>query len=140
MIDDVKSFLDSNVWLHSMIEQDETKMFAAKKLIDKLGVKICLSSQIINEVCVNLKRKVAISAPQIQMMIGSFYMNHTVISLNESHLLKASEIRDKASFSFWDSIIVASALSLNAEVLYSEDMQDGFVLDKKLRIVNPFTS
>lgn len=72
------------------------------------------------------------------MIIGSFYMNHTVISLNESHLLKASEIRGKASFSFWDSIIVASALSMNAEILYSEDMQNGFVLDNKLKIVNPF--
>lgn len=63
MIDDVRSFLDSNVWLHSMMEQDEIKMVAAKKLIDKLGVRICLSSQIINEVCVNLRRKVAISEP-----------------------------------------------------------------------------
>jgi predicted nucleic acid-binding protein len=43
----------------------------------------------------------------------------------------AFDLREKYSLSFWDSIIVASALNSNCNILASEDMQDG------LRIKNP---
>jgi predicted nucleic acid-binding protein len=33
---------------------------------------------------------------------------------------------------------VASALSADAEILYSEDMQNDFMVEDKLKIVNPF--
>ena len=51
---------------------------------------------------------------------------------------KASQIRDAHSFSFWDSIVAASALDCDANYLISEDMQSGFLLEDRLKIVNPF--
>ncbi len=42
------------------------------------------------------------------------------------------------SLSFWDSLIVASALAAGANVLYSEDIQDGLIVLKQLNIINPF--
>jgi predicted nucleic acid-binding protein len=39
--------------------------------------------------------------------------------------------------SFWDSLILASAILAGVDVLYSEDMQDGFEIEGG-RIVNPF--
>lgn len=47
-------------------------------------------------------------------------------------------IRDKHSFSFWDSLVAASALDSEADYLISEDMQHGFVLENRLTIINPF--
>ena len=41
-------------------------------------------------------------------------------------------------FSYWDSIVVASALDCEADYLISEDMQDGFELENKLKIINPY--
>ena len=55
-------------------------------------------------------------------------------------LSKASQIREKHSFSFWDSIVAASALDCDADFLISEDMQNNFNLESKLTIVNPFSS
>jgi len=55
-------------------------------------------------------------------------------------LLKASQIRDIHNFSFWDSIVAASALDCDANYLISEDMQNGFLLGDRLKIVNPFAS
>jgi len=43
--------------------------------------------------------------------------------------LLASRLREKYSFSFWDSIIVATAKTANCDLLMSEDMQDGLVID-----------
>ncbi len=40
-------------------------------------------------------------------------------------------------FSFWDSLIIASALHVDAKILYSEDMQDGLIVSGKLAIINP---
>jgi predicted nucleic acid-binding protein len=37
-----------------------------------------------------------------------------------------------------DAMIAASALHADCDTLWSEDMQDGIVLDDRLRIVNPF--
>ncbi len=61
-----------------------------------------------------------------------------VIELNQEILLKASELRMKYSLSFWDGLIVASKFAANAEILYSEDMQNGLLVENKLKIINPF--
>ena len=39
--------------------------------------------------------------------------------------------------SYWDSLIVETALSAGADVLFTEDLQDGQTIDG-LRVVNPF--
>jgi predicted nucleic acid-binding protein len=52
-------------------------------------------------------------------------------------LLKASTLRGQYALSFWDSMIVSGALHVNISVLYSEDMQDGLVIENKVRIRNP---
>ena len=45
----------------------------------------------------------------------------------------------KYSLSYWDSMIVAAALEASCTVLYSEDMQNGLLVDQRLRIMNPLT-
>ena len=40
-------------------------------------------------------------------------------------LLRATELMELTGFSFWDSLIIASAEAAGAVVLYSEDLQDG---------------
>jgi predicted nucleic acid-binding protein len=60
------------------------------------------------------------------------------MELDENILLKSSDLREAYSLSFWDGLIVASSLAANAEILYSEDMQDGLLIEKRLKIINPF--
>ena len=72
-------------------------------------------------------------------LIESFYEKYHVIEINREILIKASEIRESHCFSFWDSLIFASVLYEGVDVLYSEDMQAGFIIDKTC-IVNPFNS
>jgi predicted nucleic acid-binding protein len=52
---------------------------------------------------------------------------------------KAWEIEDRAGFSWWDSLIVASALESRCTILLSEDLQDGQEIDS-LQIRNPFAT
>jgi predicted nucleic acid-binding protein len=50
----------------------------------------------------------------------------------------ALDIRERYSFSWYDSLIVAAALEANCDTLYSEDMQNSQVINGRLSIVNPF--
>ena len=138
MTENSKCFLDSNIWLYALSNQDENRKRKAENLIEKIKNRICLSIQVVNEVCLNLKRKSSFDEVEITRLISSFYINYEVVELNREILLKASELRMKYSFSFWDGLIVASALAANAETLYSEDMQNNLQVENKLKIVNPF--
>ena len=127
-------FIDTNIWLYSFIQSDKTDV--AKNIIESCD--IVISTQIINEMCVNLIKKAGISEKSIQTLIESLYKRYPISELSREILLKASNIREKFQFSFWDSIIAASALDCDADILISEDMQSGFKLENKLTIINPF--
>lgn len=118
-------FVDSNIWLYgfSTDKKEESKRILAKELIQEK--QIVISTQVINEVCFNLRKKHRLNKYQI-------------VSFNLNILERASNLRNRYYLSFWDSLIVASALFSNANILYSEDMQDGLIVDKQLTIINPF--
>ncbi len=130
-------FLDTNIWLYAFIEgQDSEKSMMAKKIIQNQT--ITTSTQVINEVCVNLLKKAKFSEEKLRLLIQSFYDKYGIIELNQRVFLKASELREAYQFSFWDSLVVSSALQDNVQILYSEDMHDGLVVEKQLKIINPF--
>lgn len=128
-------FVDTNIWLYSFIETDIQKSSAAKSVIRYEHITV--STQVINEVCVNLIKKVNFSEDKIRKLIISFYNKYDVIEINEQILEKASMIREDHKFSFWDSLILASALFAGCVKLYSEDMQDNFIINNT-KIINPF--
>lgn len=47
-------------------------------------------------------------------------------------------VAERYGLSVYDSLIVAVALLVGCETLYSEDMQDGLVIDHQLSVCNPF--
>ncbi|MEA3467606.1 MAG: PIN domain-containing protein [Thermodesulfobacteriota bacterium] len=134
---DSSYFVDTNIWLYSFIaSQDTEKSSIAKTIISEND--IVISTQIVNEMSVNLLRKANFTEKRIQELIVSLYKRYTVLELSSDILIRASEIRSKFSFSYWDSIVAASALDSEADYLISEDMQNGFSFDGILTIINPF--
>jgi len=134
------SFVDSNVWIYAFFPEDESSYkrllaFLRKTFKEHLVV---VSFQVINEVCFNLKKK-GFPEEKIKKIIRSFERRRIIVDFSLDILKKASDIRKRHSFSFWDSLIVASALAAGCSVLYSEDMQDGQIIEGKLRIRNPFS-
>ena len=61
-----------------------------------------------------------------------------IISVDDDANRGALAIADRYGLSFYDSLMLAVALAGGARTLYSEDMQDGLVIDGALRIVDPF--
>ena len=133
-------FIDSNIWLYTLLssdnEEEKRKSILAKNIIKTQN--IVISTQIINEVSVNLIKKAQIDEKQLSNLINSFYKKYEIIEFSRDILLKSSRLRQQYNLSFWDSLIVSSALSVKANYLYSEDMQNGLIIHQNLKIINLF--
>ncbi|VXD23636.1 conserved hypothetical protein [Planktothrix serta PCC 8927] len=137
------SFCDSNIWLYQfLIDPDSDRSEEIKKhniAINLTNQKnILISTQVINEVCAVLCKKAKLSEIKIRQIIEEFYQGCIVMDIDRNIIVIASDLRTQYNFSFWDSLIVASALSGGADTLYSEDMQDGLIVSGQLNIINPF--
>ena len=133
-----KIFVDTNIWLYAFMEQDSQKSLMARKIINENTEKICLSTQVLNEICINLLKKANYSEEEIRSLIKSIDNVFEIYPVKVEDCIKASEIRDKFNVSYWDSLIIASALNNECNILYSEDMQNNLFIENKLKIINPF--
>ena len=50
----------------------------------------------------------------------------------------ARNLLNRYDFQLFDSIIVASALEANCQILYSEDLHHGLLIENRMEIINPF--
>ncbi len=72
-----RCFIDTNVWLYAFIEADDTaKSATARTLIQE--TQPVISTQVINEVCVNLLRRASFTEEQISRLIESFYEKYSL--------------------------------------------------------------
>lgn len=132
-----RCFIDTNIWLYAFIEVDDRhKSSIAKSIIQSSEVMV--SIQVVNEVCVNMLKKTSMPEEDIRALVTSFYEKYSVTDIDKNILIKASELREQYSLSYWDSLILANALAVDCVILYSEDMPDGLLVEQKLTITNPF--
>ena len=128
MID--KIFVDSNVWIYLFADGDNPKCNLAEKFIAGNAASniIVISYQVINEVSNVLKRK-NFAEPDIRLVIENMAKICVIQDDSKDIALFASNLREKHSFSFWDSHIVASAITASCKYLTSEDMHDGQMIN-----------
>lgn len=71
-------------------------------------------------------------------MIEESCNNNLLFTNRRETVLHACEIVSRYKFSFYDSLIVSAALQCGCGILFTEDMQDGQVIEGQLLIKNPF--
>lgn len=133
-------FIDSNIWLYALIEEqglnDKFKHVLAERLFLE-NENIQVSVQVVNEVSINLMRKAKKDNDFIFKFIHDLVNTYTVHAQTTAELITAATLRLNYSLSYWDSLVVASAINSECSILYSEDMQDGLQVNEKLKIINP---
>jgi len=134
------AFLDTNVLVYMFDADAQEKQAQAQQLFDKLAGegRILISTQVLQEFYVISTRKLAVpltsqEAERAVRDLAAF----TLIQIDTQIILGAIKITNRYHFSFWDSLIVQAAMMGGARILYSEDLQDGQIIDG-LRIQNPF--
>lgn len=131
-----KLFLDSNILVYCYSTSDMHKRGIARALASMDNVHI--STQVLNETTNVLAKKYSISWGDLAKLIDDFENNFTVRLVSISEIRKSCGIAERYGFSFFDSLMIASALECNCDILYSEDMQNGQIIEDNLKIVNPF--
>ncbi|MEO8210725.1 MAG: PIN domain-containing protein [bacterium] len=129
-----KIFIDSNVLIYLV-----DKNIAKREKVISIASRDCIiSTQVVAEnISVCLKKLKLPLEESIEHSNG--LLNNFTVSIIQPSILKQSLfILKKYHFSFWDSLIIASALENNCDILYSEDMQNNQVIEGRLKIVNPF--
>ena len=128
-------FLDSNIVLYS-IGDDVFKQEIAKKLLRNPNAVI--STQVLNEFCNVVLRKKLMAEDGLFSSIEFFRKYLTILELSSDLVINALNIKNRYQYSYWDSLIIATALKSGVTILYSEDMANGQIIDNQLTIVNPF--
>ena len=131
-----KIFADTNLWIYAHLQKEgDLRCKKAAELVRNLP--LIISNQVINEYySVMLKNKAHDSL--IPANIKTMLFHCDIFCLTLDTLITAFEMREKYRFSWWDSLIVASALETECDFLYSEDMQHGQMIEDRLQIFNPF--
>lgn len=137
-----KAFVDTNILVYAHDSSLGVKHDRALALIERLwkaggGV---LSTQVLQELCINLRKKVArpFSADETRRVIEDYLSWEVVINAPDS-ILEAMSIESRYQISFWDALIVQAAIGSGAELLYSEDFSDGQIYGA-IRVANPLVS
>jgi predicted nucleic acid-binding protein len=134
-----KIFVDTNVWVYLYLHDDDEKYKIAEEYLSENSQRavFIVTWQIINEVSNTLLRY-EYTEPEIRKYIEQLFKVCTIQDFTKEIVLTASSLREKYSFSFWDSILVGSALFSECNILVSEDMQNGLKVEEKLIIKNIF--
>ncbi len=134
MLDVERSFIDSNIVLYAL-DMDERKHDLAWNL---LFAKPVISVQVLNECSNVLSRKRKWPIEQIAETLNSILQFVSMECSDVATVRSAWKVKARYGFSYYDSLIIATALAADCTWLYSEDMQHGQVIAGRLTIINPF--
>jgi predicted nucleic acid-binding protein len=136
-----RSFLDTNILVYCFIDGEQAKRTAARSLVRDALEKhdTIISYQVVQEFL-----NVATRRPQCHMnqAEAQLYLAKVLAPLCEifpdtALYSNALSIADETGWSFYDSLIVSSALAAGCGTLVTEDLQDGRTI-RGLTIRNPF--
>ena len=128
-----KQFFDTNLIVY--LTEEEEKARKCEALIESGGV---VSVQVLNESVNVLHKKNRMSYHEISEFLTVIKLVCHVVPITMETHEKALTLAEKYRCSWFDSLIVASALEANCDECWSEDMHDGLVVERVLTIKNPF--
>jgi predicted nucleic acid-binding protein len=93
---------------------------------------------VLNEALVNCRRKAGLGWEETSAFLAGVRALCPVEELTLQTHDAGGALAERYGFSVYDAMIVASALIAGCTTLWSEDMQDGLLIEGQLRIMNPF--
>lgn len=132
----VKCFLDSNIIIYAHTDLDLQKQQIAQQLVTLNDTTV--STQVLQESANILIKKFQFPWSDIQTVLKEVSSNNHLHTNSISTIQDACRVANQYGFSFYDSLIIAAALETGAVVLYSEDLQNGQIIDLALTVKNPF--
>jgi predicted nucleic acid-binding protein len=127
-------FLDSNILVYAFTV--DPRAARAQALLESGCI---IGAQGLNEFANVAKRKLSMTWTEVRDALGAIRrICRTIVPIDVETHDEALRIAERYGNAFFDALVIASALRADCGILWSEDMQDGLVIDQRLRIANPF--
>ena len=124
----VKAFVDTDILVYAYDRGAGEKHQCSAQLVEQLwhdgnGI---LSTQALQEFYVNVRRKAKqpISAVEARSLIADYLVWEPIVN-DGALVLDAIDAEQRYQLSFWDALIVVAAIKGGADVIFSEDLNDG---------------
>jgi predicted nucleic acid-binding protein len=130
-----KEFLDTNVLIYAVAKNDP-RAAKAEALLASGGM---VSVQSLNEFVSVARRKLGMSWREVKDFLDIVcVLCPKLASISLDTHKAALAIAEKYGYSIYEALIASAALEAGCRTLYSEDLQDGQVINRQLTIRNPF--
>jgi predicted nucleic acid-binding protein len=138
----VSVFVDTNVLLYRFDSSAPNKQSVARAELRRLVMErsIVISTQVLQEFFVAATRRLEppLNPDQADEVVR-YLSRLPLVQITPRSILEAISLHRRFSLSFWDALIVRSAIEAGADTLYTEDLQEGQVIEG-LTIVDPFSA
>ena len=129
-----RAFFDTNVLVYVVGQKDE-RTAKAEALVANGGV---VNLQVLNELASVSRRTLGMSWEEIGDALAAIrVLCPSPMPLTIDTHDAGVRIAGKYRFQFYDALIAAAALEAECSTLYSEDFQDGQVIEGRLTVRNP---
>ena len=127
-------FLDSNVLVYAFTT--DPRAARAQELLERGCI---VGVQELNEFTNVARRRLGLTWGEVREALAAIrIICRTILPINIDTHTGALRIAERYGYGIFDALMIASALRADCGTLWSEDMQDGIVVDRRLRIANPF--
>ena len=130
-------FLDTNIIIYLYSEDEDDKRDTAYKIVNETD---CVTSiQAMNEASNVWLRKHSLSKDVISRYLDEIELVcDDVLLVKRKTINQALELRERYGYSFYDCLMLTSALEAGCNIILTEDMNNGQIIDGILKILNPF--
>jgi len=128
------AFFDTSVLLY-LLSKDAARADRVEALLAERGT---INVQVLNEFAAVAIRKLKMPLPEVREVLDTIRVVCDVESVTIETHDRALVSIERYGFSLYDSLLIAAALIAGCKLLYCEDLQHGQLIDRQLRVVNPF--
>jgi predicted nucleic acid-binding protein len=133
-----KAFVDTNIFVYLYSDTEVTKQQQVWRGINKFDRVI--STQVLNEFCNVCIRKIKLPLSEVKQAVVEICDTCNLDIVDDVTVIKALELHEKYGYSYYDCLMIASALEAGCQYLLSEDMTDGQIIEGNLTIKNIFAN
>ena len=132
------SFIDSNILIYAEASDEPAKQSIALALLRrlKLADSGVISTQVLQEYVNVALRKMRLDANHVRKQLNA-HLQFEVVQVTPAIIQGALDLHQTRSLSFYDALIVQAASVAGCDILYSEDLNAGEVING-VTLVNPF--
>jgi len=132
-----KVFLDTNLLIYLYSESEAEKRNAVYRIFD---LNHCITSlQVLNEASNIWFKKYGWDGTKIQRHLDNIeLLCDNILMIERNTINIALSLKDRYGYSYYDCLVLSSALESNCNIIMTEDMNNGQIINERLKISNPF--